>query len=300
MGKPIKVSLLIKSASMTTRYVLLAILGFVYLYPMFFMISTSLMDMADLVNPTIYWIPSKFYLDNFKIAFRVLDFKSSFINSLLMSIIPALLQTASSMLVGYGFARFNFPLKNFWLILLIGAFIIPTQITLVPKYIMFNNYRIINTPLSSFLPAMLGQGIKSTLFILIFYQFFKTYPKAIDEAAQIDGANKWQIFYMMAVPIGVPAIVVSLIFSFVWYWNETYLSSFYFGKTIQTLPMKLQSFVDSYNRLYPTMDGSVVNRLNESIRMAGTLVTILPLIIVYLFLQRQFIESIEKTGITGE
>jgi len=281
-------------------YVLLLILGFVYLYPIIFMVTTSLMDMEDLVNPTVKWIPTSLYFGNFAIALKVLDYGKSLLASLAMAGLPAIFQTISCALIGYGFARMEFPLKGLWFAMLIFSFLLPAQVTMIPKYIMFNAYGMINTPLPSLLPALLGQGIRSTIFVLIFYQFFHSYPKSMDEAAQIDGANTWTIFLRIALPMSIPSIVVSLIFSFVWYWNETYLSGIFFGQVIQTLPMKLQAFVDSYSRLYPTSDGSTVNALNESIRMAGTLLTIIPLIIFYLILQKQFVESIDRTGITGE
>lgn len=281
-------------------YLLLLIIGFAYLYPLFFMFSTSFMDMDDLVNPTVQWIPTKLYLNNFKIAANVLNVGDSLISSIIMAGVPAILQTISSALIGYAFARFEFPLKKLWLGLLLFTFLLPVQVTLIPKYIMFSNYSMINTPLTSFLPALFGQGIRSTIFILIFYQFFSSYPKSIDEAAQIDGANHLTIFLRIAIPMSVPAIVVSILFSFVWYWNETYLSSLFFGNSIQTLPMRLQSFVDAYSRMYPVSDASLANRLNEGIRMAATLITIVPLILLYLFLQKQFVESVDRTGITGE
>lgn len=281
-------------------YALLAGIGFVYLYPLLFMLVNSLMDVSDLVNPTIRWVPSRLYLGNYKVAIKVLEMGKAFGVSVLMAGLPALFQTASCAVIGYGFARFEFPLKKLWMVLLIIAFIIPVQVTMVPKYMMFDAYGMINTTMPSMLPALLGQGIKSTLFVLIFYQFFRSYPKVLDEAAEMDGAGKFRIFFRIAIPMSIPAIVVTFLFSFVWYWNETYLAGVFFGRTIQTLPMRLQSFVASYGRLYPTTDGSTVNRLNESIRMAGTLLTILPLLAMYLLLQKQFVESVDKTGVTGE
>lgn len=292
-----------KSDGLTKKlsvYVLLLGIGFVYLYPLIYMIVSSLMSSSDLVNPTVKWVPTTFYIGNFKIAIKVLEVSKAIFTSVYMAAIPAILQTVSCAIVGYGFARFEFPLKKLWMVLLIAAFIIPVQVTLVPKYMLFDAYKMINTPLPSFLPAILGQGIKGSIFVLIFYQFFKSYPVVLDEAAEIDGAGKFTTFLKIALPMSIPAIVVAFLFSFVWYWNETYLAGIFFGKIIQTLPMRLQSFVDSYNRLYPGSDGSTVNRLNESIRMAGTLITITPLLILYLILQKQFVESVDKTGITGE
>ena len=116
----------------------------------------------------------------------------------------------------------------------------------------------------------------------------------------MDGANKLKIFLRIALPMAGPAIIVSLLFSFIWYWNETTQSGLFFGSKIQTLPMRLQSFVDSYSRLYPITDGSTKNRINEAIRLAGTLLTISPLIVVYILLQKQFVEGLEHSGITGE
>ena len=185
------------------------------------------------------------------------------------------------------------------MVLLVATFIIPEQVTMVPRYIMFNAYGMKDSLWPIFLPAAVGQGIKGALFILVFVMFFKTYPKAFDEAAEIDGAGKIKVFLKIAMPMAIPAVVVSLIFSFVWNWNETFNISLY-NKDIQTLPMQLNIFVERYREMYPTTDGSEVNRLNESIRMAATLITIAPLIALYIALQKQFVESIEKTGITGE
>lgn len=281
-------------------YALLAGIGFVYLYPLIFMLSNSLMDVNDLVNPTVRWIPTRLYSGNYLVAFKVLDAGKAVLLTLLMAGLPALLQTASCALVGYGFARFEFPLKKLWMLLLVMAFIIPVQVTMVPKYMLFDAYKMINTALPSVLPALFGQGIKSTIFVLIFFQFFRSYPKVLDESAEIDGAGRLRIFFTIALPMSIPAIIVTFLFSFVWYWNETFLAGVFFGSTLRTLPMRLQSFVDSYNRLYPTSDGSTVNRLNESIRMAGTMITILPMLILYMIMQKQFVESVDKTGITGE
>lgn len=292
-----------KSSGLTKKLIMYGLLlgiGFVYIYPLIYMVVSSMMDSTDLVNPTVRWVPSTFYIGNYKVAFKVLEAGKSMGTSVLMAGIPAIFQTASCAIIGYGFARFEFPLKKMWMVLLIAAFLIPVQVTMVPKYMLFDAYKMINTPLPSILPALLGQGIKGSIFVLIFFQFFRSYPIVLDEAAEIDGAGKFTTFFKIALPMSIPAIVIAFLFSFVWYWNETYLAGLFFGKSIQTLPMKLQSFVDSYNRLFPTSDGSTLNRLNESIRMAGTLITITPLLVMYLLLEKQFVESVDKSGITGE
>ena len=129
--------------------------------------------------------------------------------------VPAVLTTISSAIAGYGLARFQFRFKSVWIVLLVFTFFIPSQVMTIPRYILFSNYQIINTPLTQFLPAAFGQGIKGALFVLIFMQFFSSYPRALDEAAEIDGAGKVKLFCKIAVPMARPAIVVSLLFSLV-------------------------------------------------------------------------------------
>ncbi|MDR0292834.1 MAG: carbohydrate ABC transporter permease [Oscillospiraceae bacterium] len=260
------------------------------------------MTPADITDPGIEWIPTAIYSGNYSKAFATLDFQKAFVNSLYLSVTPALLTTISSGFIGYGLARFRFPGKQRWLVLLVATFFIPSQVTMIPRFMMFSRYQIINTPWTQFLPAAFGQGIKSALFVLIFMQFFSSYPTALDEAAAIDGAGRMGVFFRIAVPMARPAIVISVLFSFVWYWNETTQASLFFGTQIKTLPMRLGSFADSYNTIYGSSANAAnaANALNEAISMAGTFLSIMPLLLLYFVLQRQFVESIERSGITGE
>ncbi len=278
-------------------YAVMIGVGFVFIYPIVVMISNSFKSPEDLLDPSVFMIPTKLYIGNFKKAFETLNFNSSFLNSLLLSVIPAIFQTISTALIGFGFARFEFPLKRFWLVLSISTFIIPSQITLVPRYVLFYNYGITNTPLPFYLTALFGQGLKSAIFILVYYQFFSSYPKALDEAAELDGVNKFKLFYKIAMPIATPATVLGLMLSFAWYWNETTQSNLYFGPKITTLPLQLQNFASRYQSLISESGG---DPLNEAITLAGTSLSILPLTVVFIALQRRFVESIERAGITGE
>lgn len=286
--------------NLAVNYIILGGIGFLFIYPIIYMIVNSVMSPEDLVNPATTWIPIHIYFGNFTKAFKTLNFWESFKNSIVMSLIPALLQLCASAVIGYGLARFDFPLKRFWMVLIVSTYIIPSQVTMIPRYVLFSKYKLINTPWASFLPDVFGQGIKGAIFILIFYQFFNSYPRSLDEAAQIDGARKINIFLRIAIPMAKPAIVVSILFSFVWYWNETTQSGLLFGTVIKTLPMKLGSFAESYKSLYNSGASDTVNALNEAVSLAGTFLSILPLMVMYLILQKQFVESIERTGITGE
>lgn len=285
----------------TLLYALLISIGFVFLYPFLYMFINSFMSPEDLMNPAISWIPSKIYLENYEKAFTTLEFGKSFWNSLYISLIAAVLQTAVAAVTGYGLARFNVKLKGIIMILILATFVLPVETLLIPRYVMFNSYKLIDSPLPTWLSAITGQGLKSAVFILVFQQIFNSYPISLDEAAELDGAGKYKVFYKIALPIAKPAIVLSMLFSFVWYWNETRQSGLYFGEVIKTLPMKLGSFAASYASLYEAAgEVDAATSINEAVTLAGTMLSCLPILIMFIVLQRQFVESIEKSGITGE
>ena len=280
-------------------YMLLIGIGFVYLYPLLYILVNSMKDLEDLLNPMVKWIPTHIYFSNYEKAFKVLNYMPTLTQTLYVVLLSTIAQVISSSLIGYGFARYNFKGKNFFFILMIVTFLIPQQTLMIPRFLMFQKLGLLNSVLSFFVPATFGQGLNQALFILIFYQLFRMIPKSLEEAAKIDGANDFTVFARISLPLATPAFVISFVLSMVWYWNETYLSALYFGNTIKTLPMQLQSFVDSYRLLFPS--GAVVtDRLNESVRMAGTLLTIAPLLIIYFIVERWLRESIDSVGITGE
>ncbi len=282
-------------------YGLLISIGFVYVYPILFMISQSFKSLDDLLDPTVQWLPKTLHMDNFFKAWVVLDFMKSFGASLLNSVLPALAQTISCALVGYGFAKFAFPGKNIMFALILMTFIIPVQVVMIPLFLMFQKYGMLGSPLPFIIPALFAGGIKSALFILIYTQFFKTIPKSLEESAQLDGAGALKTFFRIILPISVPAIVVVFLFSLVWHWNETYTTSLYLGDSMRTLPVMLQQFDLSFSQDFSSsqVGGQRVN-INESIKLAGTMLIILPLLLLYLFAQKWFVEVIDKTGITGE
>lgn len=283
-----------------TTYFILTGMGFVFLYPLLYMISVSFMDTEDLVDATVTWIPTHLSIESFIKAAKTLDFWDGLKDSLIMTVIPAGLQTFTLALAGYGLARYNVPGKKFWMVLAVFIFLVPTQVTMIPRFLMFNSYQMIGTIWPVYLISALGQGVKSSVFLLIYYNFFNSYPKSLDEAAKIDGAGPVKVFFKIALPMVKPALVLTYLFSFIWIWNDTTQLPQYSTGAVTTLPMHLQQFVDQFNKLYSSAGVSTGGALNESIRLAGTLLTILPLIILYFIVQKQFIESIERTGLTGE
>lgn len=284
-------------------YGLLICIGFVYLYPILYMFSCSFMNRDDLLDSSVKWIPSTLYLQNYIDAAKSMSFWSSLLKGILIAGLPTLCNVLICMLVGYGFARFEFKGKKILMALLIFSYILPSQVTMIPTYVLYNNTGILGTIWAFVLPAVFGNGLNAPIFILIFYQFFKQVPKVLIEAAQIDGAGYLKSFIKIAVPSAAPAILTVFLFSFVWYWNESYLTELYVQglstKSIWVnLVVQLKNFDASFNTLATT--GDTATSLNECVRMAATALSVLPLLIMYFFLQKHFVESIDRTGITGE
>ena len=277
-------------------YILLISIGFVYLYPILYMISTAFKSSSDIVNPAVSWVPTELYTGNFKRAFKVLRYFEVMKDSLLVTLIPAIIQTAVCSFIGYGFAKFNFKFKGIILVLVILTFIIPAQVYMIPKYQLFYQLKLLNTPWAIILPSIFGQGLNSALFILIFFQFFRMIPNSLNEAAEIDGAGPYRTFFTIAIPLASQAFLICFLFGFVWYWNETYMLSL-FASDYPNLQIRLSSFVAEYTEMYKD---ETMLKLNEGVRLAATLLILIPMLIVYLFMQKWFVEGIERSGITGE
>lgn len=281
-------------------YGLLISVGFIFLYPVIYMISHAFKDLGDLLNSSVNWIPTQFYTENIVRAYDVLNYIPTLLQTMLVSVVPSVLQMIVASVVGYGFARYEFKGKKLLLVLVMSTFVIPPQVTVIPRYILFNQLGLLGSLAAYAVPAGLGQGINSAIFILIFYQTYRTIPVSLIEAARLDGAGEFKIFTKIAVPIGTSAFIISFLFSLVWYWNETYLASIYFGGTLTTLPLELQRFVAAYNNMFPGGGADGLSGINEAIELAATLLSIIPLLIIYFVSQKWFVESVDRSGITGE
>ena len=233
-------------------------------------------------------------------------------DTLLVTVVPALCQTVSCALAGYAFARFRFKGRNILMACVLLTFIVPFPVLMVPTYTMYVDYGIIRTIWTMILPAITGQGLRAAIFILIYRATYEQIPFSLDEAARVDGASETRVFLTIGVPLGIPAMITSFLFSFVWYWNETYMTSLFMGnaatgstKYVSTLVMELAKFEDSYMAYLQKAGGWAnqsggANIQNEAITMAGTMLVVAPLLIVYFCLQRYFTEAIDRSGITGE
>lgn len=270
---------------------------------MLYMFSCSFMNRDDLLDTSVKWLPSTLYVQNYIDAAKSMNFWSTFGKGIVIAGLPTLCNVLICMMIGYGFARYNFRGKKIMMGILIFSYILPSQVTMIPTYVLYNDMGILGTLWTFLLPAIFGNGLNAPIFILIFYQFFRQVPKVLMEAASIDGAGHFKSFIRIAVPSAAPAIVTVVLFSFVWYWNESYLTELYVqGLSTKSnwtnLVIQLKNFDSTFQTKASV--GDMATSLNESVRMAATALSILPLLITYFVLQRYFVESIDRAGITGE
>ncbi len=297
------------------RTVLVVGICFIILYPVIIKLSSSMMSERDLYDTTVEFIPKHFTMDNFKLVWSVMDYPGSFLNTLSISAITSILQLISCTVVSYGFAKFKFPLKRAIFALVLLTMVIPPQILMVPLYLHFRFFDVLGllslfnggTPLNlldsfwSFaLMSVTGVGLKNGLYIYILRQFFRGMPKELEEAAYVDGSGPFRTFLRIMMPSATPMMVTVFLFSFVWQWNDIFYSSLFLLKT-KVLSVALSGLAQTVENLNVARSGFVelnpayLSQLNST----GSILVIVPLIIVYLFSQRYFVESVERSGIIG-
>lgn len=298
------------------RFLIIVGLSFILLYPILYMVSMSVRSADQVADPSVIWIPKTYTLDNFVSAVNYMDYSSSFHTSMIVSLTSSLLSLISCSLAGYGLARFKFRGREIWFTCVILTLIVPAQAVTIPMYLQYQNFSIpIISPILNilfdiqmpswltvnlidswfvfWLPAMFGCGIRAGLYIYIFRQFFRSIPLELEEAAQVDGAGYFKTFYRIMIPNAGSAYLTVFIFSVVWYWNDTFYSNVFISRKM-TMAKALSGISEKIKA------GIGVNAYQSSpIQLAGCLLFIAPLMIMYLFLQNYFVESVERTGIVG-
>ncbi len=282
------------------RTVFLIGMSFVMLYPVIFMLSSGFKSLQDIYDPTVVWLPQHFSLEPMEIALEVLDYVSAVGKTLKMTIPSVLLQLITVLLAGYGFARFRFRGKKLLFGLLIFTIIVPVQSYIIPLYVNFKSLGLLNKDLLFYVQALFGMGIRSGLYIFMLRQFFRNMPLELEEAAMIDGCGPMRTFTRIMLPNAGPMIATVLVFSLVWYWNDYYLSSMFYNGSfpISVNLTSLSSLLKNSNMVSGIAEQELMF-MRESILACGCLVTILPLLVLYIFAQRFFTEGLERSGIVG-
>lgn len=295
-------------------YLVLFDLAFVFLYPFITMIIDSLKTDADLVNITVKWIPSKLEWSNYKAAFEGLDyfgvsnvfpFVTGFLkNSLFVTAVATVAHTFVCAFVGYGFARFKFPGKGAMFAMVILTMLVPTQVLIFPMYITYSGWGWLNTYLPLLVPCFLGYGLRGGFYIFLFRQFFLGAPYEMEEAARIDGCNALGTFFRIMLPMSRSSILVCTVLSIVWHWNDYFEPSIYLTQApeLALLPSRLPRMYEALAMMTSEVEGVAMSSdmiINKAVCMASTFLVILPLLIAYMFVQKQFMEGVERSGLTG-
>ena len=295
------------------RFILLFGMCFMILQPILNKISVSFMTEQDLYNPIVIAIPEHFTTANYTLAAELMNYKESLFNSLIVSLTIAVLQIAMCTLVGYGFARFDFPLKKLWFACVIVVILIPPQTIASSLHLHFRFFDVLGifklltgdtinlrgSKLPYYLMSAGCMGLKNGLYIFMIRQFFRNIPGDLEEAAYVDGCGMLKTFVRIMLPQAKPIITSCFLFAFVWQWTDGFYSKMFLGGT-KLVSTSLSRIVDSLGAYIQRINGvktTISIAYSNCILATGTLMIIMPLIILYLFAQRTFVESISATGI---
>lgn len=282
-------------------YLLLGSIAFVSLYPFLYLLVTSLKSPEDLLDITVNWVPTRLFFKNYAIAYEYLNYWDFFQNSALVTLLGVLGNLFSGSMIAYGFSRQPFPGRNLLFLLVILTVIIPVQTIIIPMSIQYSDLGWANTLLPLIVPNFFGFGLRGGLYIFIFRQFFIGLPYELEEAAQVDGCGYFRSYLRIILPNAKPAIVVNLILSMVWHWNDYYEPVFYISSSDKRLlPQVLTSIMHNINNSSSAAD--IANQevtYTLGVLMAGAVLVILPIVLVFLVLQKQFMEGVERSGLVG-
>lgn len=267
------------------NYLLLVGLALAFAFPFLWMIATSLKEPSEVYVLPPKLIPSKITFDNFIEGWQYADFTRYTWNTVIVTTLAVLGTVFSAAIVAYGFARFRSRLSEFLFAIVLGTMMLPNQILLIPTYILFSKIGWIDTLLPLIVPSFFGGGAFN---IFLLRQFFKTIPKELDQAATIDGANSFQIFYKIMLPAVRPALITVAVLSIAFHWND-FLNPLIYLNSDQnfTLAIGLQFFQNSYGSTQIQM------------LMAVSLITVVPLLVLFLVGQKYFVQGITMSGIKG-
>ena len=300
-----------KSADITEKifkYFFLISVGYIIIFQLIFMITYAFRPSSEISDPSVIWISKSLTLQNFKDAFETMDYARTFLLTVSIQVASGLVEVLTCSFAAYAFARFKYFGKNLFFALAMLTIVVPTQMLAVPMYLNYARFDIfglfglidkitgvylkpnlLDTGLVFYLPAIFGAGYKSGLFIFIYRQFFKNLPKELEEAAAIDGAGSLMTFFKIVIPSSGVVFLTVTIFSVVWHWNEYSYSILLFDNNYP-LAAKLSMLKTS------AAFGIISDR---GFLMAGCLLFIVPVLLMYILLQKKFVKSIDRVGIVG-
>jgi multiple sugar transport system permease protein len=264
-------------------YAILVGLSATYLLPLLWMVATSLKTGPEAVASPPTLIPDPFVWANYPNAMAKLGLAQALRNSLVYAIPSVIGTLISSCLVAYGFARINWPGRDVVFVILLATMMLPSQVTFIPLYVIYAKLGWVGTYLPLIVPTFLG----NPFFIFLLRQFFRSIPSDLSDAARIDGASELRILTRIVVPLSIPALITVGLFTFIDKWGDFFGPIVYLqDSALYPLSVAVQVFQHAHKTDWP-------------LSMAASVVIAAPLVIIYFFAQRKFIEGITLTGIKG-
>jgi multiple sugar transport system permease protein len=257
------------------------------IYPLLWLVSASFKP-EDLIFSTTSLISPQWMPGNYSDGWNALDypFAQFFLNSLLICLGAVVGNLLSCSLAAYAFARLRFKYKPFWFALMLGGILLPAHVLIVPQYILFKELGWIGTLLPLVAPKFFATD---AFFIFLMIQFIRGIPLELDDAAKIDGCSHFSFYWRVILPLALPALVTTAIFTFIWTWNDFFSQLIYLtsDESINTVPVALSHFVDSTG-------GSSYGQL-----FAMSVLSLLPIFGFFLIFQRLLIQGASRTGLKG-
>lgn len=269
-------------------YVLASALALLFMGPFFWAVSSSLKTPPELtVYPPTFW-PRVPQFSNYGEIWRAVPFFAFTMNSVIVGVLSTLGQILSAAAVAYGFARYHFPGRDLLFLLLLSTLVLPTEVTIIPLFLIFKQLGWLDTFLPLIVPQWLGG---SAFFIFLMRQFLMMLPRDLDEAAEIDGAGDIRIFWNVLLPLSLPALATCAIFAFLFSWNDFIKPLIFLNSTQNfTLPLGLRFF---------TITPELAEKPREHLLMGASILTTIPCIAIFFSLQRYFVKGIVMSGIKG-
>lgn len=267
------------------NYLFLSVVTLIVLLPFFWMFTTSLKDPNNIFLFPPQWFPNPIRWLNFIELFDRIPFHIQLFNSVYIATLTTVGTCIFGAMGGYAFAKMRFKAKNVIFLFLLSSIMIPTEATVIPLFVWMAKFKLINTHFPLIIPPMLGAGGMFGVFLM--RQFFITVPDSLIEAAKIDGCGPVRTFFMIMLPLAKPSIASLSIYTFLNVWNE-FLSPLVFlnSSKLFTVPLALSMLTDQVGTEWHLV-------------MAGSVLTTLPLLLVFFFAQKQFIQGVAMTGIKG-
>lgn len=274
---------LIRPGSRLLLYLTLIVMGLIYTFPFLWMLSTSLKAPGKIYVDPPQWIPDPIYWANYVETWAKLPFALFVRNTVIITFTATVGYLFSSTMAAYAFSRIRFRGRSLYFALLLSTMMLPTQVTLIPQFILYKNLGWLDT----FLPLIVPSFFGSAFYTFLLRQFFMTLPLALDEAARMDGASPPRILWSVLLPLAKPALATVTVFSFIYHWNDFFGPLIYLTRQERmTLAVGLQLFRGQYDTDYAHM-------------MSGAMVAIIPILVVFFIAQDLFVQSIALTGMKG-